>query len=87
MPLDPKFEFFSFLTTYSHFHSSSDKSSDAIECYQRAANMFKMAKKWSSAGEAFSKAAELHLKSGSKHDAATNYCDAANCYRKSDTKG
>lgn len=49
--------------------------------------MFKMAKKWGSAGEAFSKSAELHLKNGSKHDAATNWVDAATCYKKTDTKG
>jgi alpha-soluble NSF attachment protein len=49
--------------------------------------MFKMAKKWGNAGEAFMKAAELHLKNGSRHDAGTNYVDASNCYKKSDPKG
>lgn len=57
---------------------------DAIECYQRAANMFKMAKKWSQAGSAFCEAANLHGKAGSRHDAATNYVDASNCYKKTD---
>jgi len=70
----------------SFFGFGSDRTPDAIECYQRAANMFKMAKKWSSAGEAFSKAAELHLKTGSKHDAATCWVDASTCFKKSDTK-
>jgi len=49
--------------------------------------MFKMAKKWGNAGEAFMKAAELHLKNGSRHDAGTNFVDASNCYKKSDPKG
>lgn len=49
--------------------------------------MFKMAKKWSSAGKAFYDAADLHAKAGSRHDAANNYIDAANCFKKSDTRG
>jgi len=46
-----------------------------------------MSKKWSSAGNAFRLAAELHAKAGSRHDAATNYVDAANCYKKTDSNG
>ncbi|CAD1480873.1 unnamed protein product, partial [Heterotrigona itama] len=60
----------------------SSKVEEAVECYQRAANMFKMAKNWSSAGSAFYEAAELHVKAGSRHDAANNYVDAANCFKK-----
>ncbi|XP_066588447.1 alpha-soluble NSF attachment protein isoform X2 [Prorops nasuta] len=66
------------------FGSGSSRVEEAVECYQRAANMFKMAKKWSSAGKAFYEAAELHAKAGSRHDAATNYVDAANSFKKSD---
>ncbi|XP_049845160.1 alpha-soluble NSF attachment protein [Schistocerca gregaria] len=62
----------------------SSKLEEAVECYQRAANMFKMAKKWGQAGNAFCEAANLHAKSGSRHDAATNFVDAANCYKKSE---
>ncbi|PNF40615.1 Alpha-soluble NSF attachment protein [Cryptotermes secundus] len=62
----------------------SSKVEEAMECYQRAANMFKMAKKWGAAGNAFCEAASLHAKAGNKHDAATNYVDAANCFKKSD---
>lgn len=60
---------------------------DAVECYQRAANLFKMAKNWAQAGSAFCEAANLHSKAGSKHDAATNYVDAANCYKKCEVEG
>jgi len=49
--------------------------------------MFKMAKKWNSAGKAFYETADLHAKAGSRHDAANNYVDAANCFKKSDTNG
>lgn len=46
-----------------------------------------MAKNWSSAGSTFYEAAELHAKAGSRHDAATNYVDAANSFKKSDING
>lgn len=62
----------------------SNRVEDAIECYQRAGNMFKMAKNWSKAGQAFCEAASLHAKAGSRHDAATNFVDASNCYKKTD---
>lgn len=55
-----------------------------MECYQRAANLFKMSKNWAQAGKAFCEAANLHSKAGSRHDAATNYVDASNCYKKTD---
>lgn len=60
---------------------------EAIECYQRAANLFKMAKKWSQAGKAFCECANLHLKSSGRLDAATNYIDASNCFKKSEPNG
>jgi len=46
-----------------------------------------MAKKWSQAGRAFILAADLNSKSGRKHDAATNYVDSANCFKKTDPNG
>lgn len=63
---------------------SSSRMEEACEMYARAANMFKMAKKWSAAGSAFCEAANLHLKNGSRHDAATCFVDAGTCYKKSD---
>ena len=84
----------------------------------RAANTFKMAKKWAgqytiintilcglfvypklaascidylfvipAAGHAFCEAAKVQLKLQSKHEAATNYVDAGNCYKKTDANG
>ncbi len=56
---------------------------DAADLYIQAANLFKIAKKWTEAGRAFVKAAELYLARGdAKHDAAQQYAEAANCYRK-----
>ncbi|XP_006627524.2 alpha-soluble NSF attachment protein [Lepisosteus oculatus] len=62
----------------------SSKVEEACEMYARAANMFKMAKNWSAAGNAFSQAAQLHLQLQSKHDAATNFIDAGNAFKKAD---
>ncbi|TRY94922.1 hypothetical protein DNTS_023654 [Danionella cerebrum] len=62
----------------------SSKMEDACDLYARAANMFKMAKNWSAAGNAFSQAALLHLQMQSKHDAASSFIDAGNAFKKSD---
>ncbi len=67
--------------------SGASKQDEALELYARAGNMFKMAKKWGSAGNTFVTLAEHHIKLGNKHDAATAYVDAANCYKKSDSQG
>ncbi|CAM9787150.1 unnamed protein product [Lampetra planeri] len=66
------------------FGGGSSKQEDACEMYARAANMFKMAKNWSAAGNAFCQAAKLHLQLQSKHDAATNFVDAGNAFKKAD---
>jgi len=62
------------------------KIEDALEMFARAANLFKMAKKWGDAGKTFTRIADLHKKSGNTHDAATNYVDASTCFKKSDPK-
>ncbi|CAG9135755.1 hypothetical protein JYU34_004852 [Plutella xylostella] len=62
----------------------SSKVEEAVDCYLRAANLFKMSKKWAQGGQAFCLAAQLHLKAGVRHDAATNFVDASNCYKKCD---
>lgn len=69
---------------FASLFGGSTRTEDACEMYHRAANYFKMAKKWSAAGSAYCEAAQLHLKSGSRHDAASCYVDAGNCYKKTD---
>ena len=69
------------------FFSGANKQDEAMEMYGRAANLYKMAKKWSKAGQTFVSIATHHAKLGNKHDSATHYVDASNCFKKSDPKG
>ncbi|RXN22601.1 alpha-soluble NSF attachment [Labeo rohita] len=69
---------------FGSFFGSSSKVEEACDLYVRAANMFKMAKNWSAAGDAFCKAAQLHLQVQSKHNAAVNFLDAGNAFKKAD---
>lgn len=62
----------------------NSRMEEACDAYARAANMFKMAKNWSAAGNAFCQAAQLHLQLQSKHDAATSFVDAGNAFKKAD---
>jgi alpha-soluble NSF attachment protein len=62
------------------------KNEDAAESYSKAANCYKMAKKWQEAGDAFIEASNLQTKIGNKHEAATEFVNAANCYRKVNPK-
>uniref|UniRef100_A0A8C5N0U7 NSF attachment protein beta n=1 Tax=Leptobrachium leishanense TaxID=445787 RepID=A0A8C5N0U7_9ANUR len=62
----------------------NNKVEEACEMYARAANMFKMVKNWSAAGNAFCQAAKLHMQLQSKHDAATSFVDAGNAFKKAD---
>jgi len=39
------------------------------------------------AGNAFIQSAEIHSKAGNRHEAATHFVDAANCYKKTDVNG
>ncbi|XP_003971571.1 N-ethylmaleimide-sensitive factor attachment protein, beta b [Takifugu rubripes] len=66
------------------FGGGHHKVEEACEMYCRAANMFKMAKNWSAAGNAFCKAARLHMQLQNKHDCATSFIDAGNAFKKSD---
>uniref|UniRef100_A0A8C0JI29 NSF attachment protein alpha n=1 Tax=Canis lupus dingo TaxID=286419 RepID=A0A8C0JI29_CANLU len=81
-PEKPKTHVFHLL--FSSFPRGSSKIEEACEIYTRAANMFKMAKNWSAAGNAFCQAAQLHLQLQSKHDAATCFVDAGNAFKKAD---
>jgi len=66
--------------------TGSKKTEEALELLNRAANQFKMAKNWTEAGNTFSKIASHHSWRRNKHEAATNFVAAANCYRKKDSK-
>ncbi|CAI5780803.1 alpha-soluble NSF attachment protein [Podarcis lilfordi] len=66
------------------FGGGSSRVEEACDIYARAANMFKMAKNWSAAGNAFCQAAQLHLQLQNKHDAAMSFVDAGNAFKKAD---
>ncbi|KAH0631527.1 hypothetical protein JD844_005892 [Phrynosoma platyrhinos] len=70
-----------------HPRGGSSRVEEACDIYARAANMFKMAKNWSAAGNAFCQAAQLHLQLQNKHDAAMSFVDAGNAFKKADPQG
>ncbi|KAL3985365.1 Alpha-soluble NSF attachment protein [Acanthocheilonema viteae] len=59
------------------------KAEEAADLFVQAGNLFKISKSWREAGDAFVRSAEMHAAAADrKHDAASNYAEAANCYRK-----
>lgn len=62
--------------------SKSRAMEDALDLYVRAGNMLKMEKDWQEAGKVFNKCGDLHLEIDSKHDAASKFTDASNCFKK-----
>ena len=64
--------------------SATSKYEDAIDLFGKAANFFKMAKRWQSAGEAFVKCAECEMKLKSHHEAAAHFVEAAKMYSRVD---
>ena len=71
---------------FSSLFGGSSKEDEGLEMLGRAANLYKMGKNWGKAGTTFTIIGEHHAKKGSKHDAATNFVEAANCFKKTDHK-
>eukprot|EP00217_Crustomastix_stigmatica_P008232 CAMPEP_0183790676 /NCGR_PEP_ID=MMETSP0803_2-20130417/1268_1 /TAXON_ID=195967 /ORGANISM="Crustomastix stigmata, Strain CCMP3273" /LENGTH=287 /DNA_ID=CAMNT_0026034929 /DNA_START=44 /DNA_END=904 /DNA_ORIENTATION=- len=61
-----------------------NKYEDAVEYFEKAANIYKVNKAWNEAGETFLRMSECHLKCDSQHEAASACVDAANCFKKTD---
>lgn len=61
-----------------------NKNEEAAECFERAANQFKLAKAWPAAGQTYARLAELNLKLESRHDAASAWVEAAKAFLKVD---
>jgi alpha-soluble NSF attachment protein len=57
---------------------------DMIQCYIQAANIFKKVNNWRQAASTFYKAAELYDESINRCDAAINFINASDCYKKFD---
>eukprot|EP00299_Pterocystis_sp_00344_P009904 c4312_g1_i1.p1 GENE.c4312_g1_i1~~c4312_g1_i1.p1 ORF type:complete len:291 (+),score=66.16 c4312_g1_i1:55-927(+) len=68
--------------TFGFLSSRTSRLEEAEEDLQKAANLYKLAKKWDKAGETFRKLASVSMNLGNKHQAATAYTDAANSFRK-----
>lgn len=71
----------------SMFGSSTNGPEEAAELFGKAANQFKLAKNWSLAGSAFTRAAESYEKLGSdySYEAASKYVDAGKMYKTGET--
>jgi len=61
-----------------------NKYEAAEEMFVQAGNLFKMCKKWQEAGGAYLKAAECNSQLQNKHEVASNYVLASNCFKKTD---
>ncbi|EQC36369.1 hypothetical protein SDRG_06473 [Saprolegnia diclina VS20] len=57
--------------------SSSSKYEDASECFEKAANQFKIAKKWQESGECFARCADCQMRLKESSRAAQFYQQAA----------
>jgi alpha-soluble NSF attachment protein len=71
---------------FSFFGNKKEKARDAAELYDKAANTYKLDKKWSKAGGAYVKSAEHYLQAEDLHDAARRFSDASTAYQKTDVE-
>ncbi|CAG8432808.1 11488_t:CDS:2 [Diversispora eburnea] len=67
-------------TTFGWF--GGNKFEEAAELYNKAANTFKLAKRWKEAGDAFTKAANMQVQLNERDEAASTFISASKCYRK-----
>ncbi|CAI2165826.1 7037_t:CDS:2 [Funneliformis geosporum] len=67
-------------TTFRFFGGNNYE--DAAELYIKAANSFKLAKRWKEAGDAFSKAANMQIQLNERDEASSTFINASKCYKK-----
>lgn len=58
-----------------------------LESWTQVESFFVLFSLFQAAGNAFCKAARLHMQLQNKHDCATSFIDAGNAYKKSDPNG
>ncbi|CAM9877666.1 unnamed protein product [Chrysoparadoxa australica] len=63
------------------FGSNTQKMEDAAELFGKAANCYKVSRKWDDAGKLYMRTAGLHEKLGSAHEAASSYVEAGKCFK------
>ena len=68
---------------FSCFRGASEED-EGLEMLCRAASLYKMSKAWVKAGDTLTLIGEHHVKKRAKHSAATNFVEAAKCYKKTD---
>ena len=66
---------------------ATDQSGIGGGMFTEAGNLYKISKNWKAAGDAFMEAGEAELKRDNRHEAASKFIDAANCYKKIDNNG
>ncbi|KIY91945.1 Alpha-soluble NSF attachment protein 2 [Monoraphidium neglectum] len=59
-----------------------NKYEEAAELLEKAANNYKLGKAWKPAAEAYRQLAAVHVKTDSKHDAASSYVEGAKALMK-----
>lgn len=70
------------LKRFSIFSSSASKYEDASDCFEKAGNQFKIAKKWQEAADAYRRSAECQVKLKESARAAHFYQSAADAMKK-----
>jgi alpha-soluble NSF attachment protein len=66
------------------FKSYNQRRLEALDNYEKAANLFKLSNKWKEAGETYETVAEI--KENDHEDGSSDYEEAAFCYGKFDLK-
>lgn len=71
------------LKSWSLFNSS--KFDEAAELLEKAANNYKLAKAWKEAADTYKQLAEIQIKLGSQHEAASAYVEASRALTKTES--
>lgn len=66
------------------FGSYKNRTEDAIECYQKAGNLYRLSKNWFQASTAYKLSGDLNLEHNNRSEAANDYVQAAKCLEKFD---
>lgn len=69
----------------SFFGINRNRVEDAIECYHKAGNLFKLARNWQEASISFKLSGDLNLEENNRSEAANDYTQASKCLEKFNT--
>lgn len=74
------------LSFFGGLFGGTSKKEEAADLFVRAANQYKVAKRFKAAGESFKRAAEIHMELDTKHESASNLCEAAQVLKREDPR-